>query len=95
MGNVPRFQMELFTPSNFFMATFLFQPLSLTEEEIQAVIAELAGKCKAQEGVSDADVQDAIAHKPPASRQAQCFHACMMENFGAVWIFCFLIFFIK
>lgn len=48
------------------------------------MVMDLIGKCKAKEGVSDSEVQDAIAHAPPKSREAQCFHACVMETLGIV-----------
>lgn len=56
----------------------------MTESERQAMFGELIAKCKASEGVSDDEVQAAIANTPPSSRAAQCFHACMMESIGIV-----------
>lgn len=56
----------------------------MTEAETEAMFGELIAKCKATEGVSDDEVQAAIANAPPSSRAAQCFHACMMESIGVV-----------
>lgn len=56
----------------------------MSEEQKNALLAQVVAECKAQEGASDADVQDAMEHKPPKSRPAQCFHACLMETFGIV-----------
>lgn len=56
----------------------------MSEDERKAMLAQVVAQCKAQEGPSDADIQDAIDHKPPTSRPAQCFQACMMESFGIV-----------
>ncbi|KAJ6633937.1 General odorant-binding protein 28a [Pseudolycoriella hygida] len=53
-----------------------------TEEERLAMFTELIGNCKAKEGASDNDVQEAIEHKPPTTQQGRCFNACMMENLG-------------
>lgn len=49
------------------------------------MFADIIGKCKAKEGATDNDVQEAIAHAPPTTRTGQCFNACMMETLGIVW----------
>ncbi|KAJ6638792.1 General odorant-binding protein 28a [Pseudolycoriella hygida] len=54
----------------------------LSEDERQAMFADLIGVCKTQEGASDSEVQDAVANLPPTTRSAQCFRACIMENIG-------------
>lgn len=59
------------------------------------MVADVMGKCKAQEGPSDSDIQEVIAHAPPTTRAGQCFNACMMESFGIVWNFSSLLLIIK
>lgn len=59
----------------------------MSEDEKKAMFEELIGKCKASEGASDNDIQQAIAHAPPTTPQGQCFHACIMESVGIVWKF--------
>lgn len=45
---------------------------------------DLVTNCKAQEGASDADVQEMASHQLPSTRPGQCFNACVLENIGFV-----------
>lgn len=48
---------------------------------------DLVGHCKAQEGATDADVQEMISHQPASTRSGQCLNACIFENIGFVRVF--------
>lgn len=45
---------------------------------------DLVGKCRAQEGASDADIQEMAAHQPPSTSSGKCLNACIMESVGIV-----------
>lgn len=56
----------------------------MSEDERKAMFADLIGKCKAKEGATDSDVQEAMAHLPASTRTGACFNACIMESLGLV-----------
>lgn len=48
---------------------------------------DMVNNCKAQEGATDADVQEIATQQIPSTRSGQCLQACIFESAGMVGIF--------
>lgn len=56
----------------------------MTQEEKNAVEAQLMAECKTKEGAADADVQSLTAREHPSTHSGKCLSACIMETIGVV-----------
>lgn len=56
----------------------------MSKEQAVEMFTKMTKECAAKEGGTAADVEEALAKKPPSTMSGKCMNACVLEGAGIV-----------